>query len=153
MRAGTRAEDLQDQAGAIDHLGIPRLLKIALLHGREPVVDDDQADLLLFRRLLDALDHALADQCRGRQSPHRHRLREAHVEVDGARESDRLLELGVAVALVAGPMARSVRTEHCGDRGWSRRLLWRALALVVSVALDVVCQISLRLCLRRTTGR
>jgi hypothetical protein len=52
MRAGARAEDLQDQAGAVDHLGVPRLLEIALLHGREPVVDDDQADLLLFRRLL-----------------------------------------------------------------------------------------------------
>src|SRR6185312_10886805 len=98
------------------------------------------------------LDHALAEQGRGRQPAQRHRLDELDVEIDRTRQPDRLLELGVAAALIRIPKARAIGTEHRSDRGGSRRLVRSTLALVVSVTLEVLCQISLRLCLRRTTG-
>ncbi len=101
MRAGAGAEDLQDETGAVDDLGIQRLLEIALLHGRQPVVDNDQPDPLLLHRLLHALDHALADQRGGRDTAQRHGLGQAHIEVDGAGQADCLLELGVTIAFLA----------------------------------------------------
>jgi hypothetical protein len=53
---GALAEDLQDQAGAVEHLAAPGLLQVALLHRAQGVIDDGQRDV------------ALADQ--RRQLPH-----------------------------------------------------------------------------------
>src|ERR1700722_7372523 len=92
MGAGARAKDFQDQAGAIDDLGLPAPLQVALLHRRQRAVDDDQADLLLGDRLAQRIDAALAEQ-RSRYGPREaHDLAADHVEVDGAREADRLVE-------------------------------------------------------------
>src|SRR5690606_32308507 len=43
-------EDLEDQPGAVEHLGVPCLFEVALLHGADGVVDDDETCL----RRLDA---------------------------------------------------------------------------------------------------
>ena len=43
--AGAAGEDLQDQAGPVDHLDLPGLLQVALLNGREAVVHHDDVGL------------------------------------------------------------------------------------------------------------
>ena len=49
MGARARAEDFEDQAGAVDDLGLPAPFEIALLHRAQRRVDDDQPDRR-FRR-------------------------------------------------------------------------------------------------------
>ena len=47
--AGHRAlaEDVQDQAGAVDHLAAPVPFQVALLHGAERRIDDGDGDLFI----------------------------------------------------------------------------------------------------------
>ena len=40
------AENLENQTGTVEDLGIPRGLKVALLDGRERMIDDDEHGLL-----------------------------------------------------------------------------------------------------------
>jgi hypothetical protein len=48
---GTFAEYFKDQAGAINNLGLNPVLQIALLHGRQPAVNDQQFSLVPFNQL------------------------------------------------------------------------------------------------------
>ena len=43
-RLSTLPENLEDQPSPVDDFGIPGALKIALLHRRKSVVDNDQTD-------------------------------------------------------------------------------------------------------------
>ncbi len=48
MGARALAEDFEDQPGAVDDLGLPASLEIALLHRRQCAVDHDEPDRVVF---------------------------------------------------------------------------------------------------------
>ena len=60
-RARAHREDIEDEGGAVDHLELELLLQVALLRGRELVVEDDGVGALL-----DAGVGHLAGACRRR---------------------------------------------------------------------------------------
>ena len=62
---GAAAEDFQDQPGAVDHLGVPGLLEIALLDRRQRAVDHHELDVVAGDQPGDLLDLALAEIGRG----------------------------------------------------------------------------------------
>jgi hypothetical protein len=52
------AEDLENESGAIEHLGSPCRLEIALLHRGERMIDDDEPGLLGAHEPCELLDFA-----------------------------------------------------------------------------------------------
>ena len=86
------AEDFQDQPGAIEHLGDPGLLEIALLHRRERGVQDHEPGRMGLYQPGDFFDLAFADECRRRDRGERHETRLDHFEIDCARKSDGFVE-------------------------------------------------------------
>ena len=90
--AGTLAEDLQDQAGAVEHLAAPGLLKVALLHRAQGVVDDGERRLALADQGGELRHLAGAEQRRRPRLRQRHDLLGHHVKFYGARQAGGLGE-------------------------------------------------------------
>ena len=63
--AGAPGEDVEDEPGAVEHLGAGRRLEGLLLGGGQVLVEDDGARAVAARRVGDFLDFAFADQERG----------------------------------------------------------------------------------------
>ncbi len=107
---GALAEDLQDQAGTVDDLGLPEPLEVALLHRRQGGVDHHELGGVDLQRLAELLGLARAEQ-RGRHLlAQRHGFGTGDLEVDRARETDRLGEPGRGRA--STDAAGLVRGEH-----------------------------------------
>ncbi len=147
LRLGALAEDFEDQAGAVEHLGRPRLFQIALLHRRQRAIHHHETDLVRFDEPGNLLDLALADIGRGPDLVERDDAGLDHVEIDGEREPGRLLEprlrranraarAGFGLVLqvrsdhqrTAGGLARIVRgsdrPEFCIATAWLQRVSW-----------------------------
>jgi hypothetical protein len=81
--AGSAGEDLQDQAGAVHHLGFPGLFQVALLDRRQLVVDHDEVAAQLVGQVVDLLDLALAEQGSGHGAAQIGQLGPDHKQVQG----------------------------------------------------------------------
>ena len=95
MGARPRAENFEDQAGAVDDLGLPAPFEIALLHRAQRAVDDDEPDLVFADQPAQILDGPAAEQAAGARPRDPGDLGAHDVEVDGPRQTDRLLEPGL----------------------------------------------------------
>ena len=95
---GAAAEDFEDQPGAVEDLGVPGLLEIALLDRRQRAIHHHQFDLVPGDEPDDLLDLALAEIGRGPDLADRRDQRLRDRQIDGARQTDGFLEprLGIA---------------------------------------------------------
>ena len=115
------AEDFQDQPGAVEHLGVPRLLQVALLHRRERAIGNHDAGFEAFHKASDLVDLAGAHVGRGPDLADRHNAGLHDVEIDGAGEPDRLLQARIRRdARSAVRVQRSGAPERAADRDRSR---------------------------------
>jgi hypothetical protein len=134
-RTGAAAEDLQDQTGAVDHLGLERFLEVALLHGRQRGVDDDEGDLVRLRALGELGELALAEIGRGADLGEADEDGVDDVEIDGARQPLRLFaaRFGAARRTAVARRARGrIRADDQRSRPRRDRFLAPAGAFQVA---------------------
>src|SRR5579862_1591175 len=108
------AEDLQDERRAVEHLGVPGLLEIALLDRRELGVDDDDLGLERQRFRLDLVDLAAADQRRGHRTGERRDVAGDDAEPDRDGQPDGLFETRLSVAVERALASLRLDMEHEG---------------------------------------
>ena len=114
MSARAGAENLKDQSGAVDNLGLPAPFKIALLHRAQRRVNDNKPDLVFRDNRAQRLDVPGAEQgCRYGASQS-DGLGAHNIQIDGTRQSDRFFETGIKRALW--------RPRNCGSDGICRRM-------------------------------
>src|SRR5690606_33902123 len=63
MRAFT--ENFENKPRPVEDLEVPRLFEVALLHGAEMPIDNDESGFEFFEKPLQLLNLAFADQCGG----------------------------------------------------------------------------------------
>src|SRR3954451_24694074 len=91
---GAAAEDFEDQPGAVEHLGVPGLLEIALLDRRQRAIHYHEFDVMPADEPNDLLHLALAEGGRWPNLADRGNQRVGDSEVDRAREANGFLQPG-----------------------------------------------------------
>src|SRR5581483_1203001 len=114
MRASALREDVEYQAGAIEHAARDHLFEVAFLRGGKFVIDDDQVRARARHRLLDLLGLALADKARGVRPLARAENRAAYLGAGGFRQLMQLFDLAVA------GMARKTHMHQQRPFAWAR---------------------------------
>ena len=83
-----RPKNLQDQAGSVEHLGVPGLFQIALLHRRQCAVHDHDAGCIAFWfERGNLLDLAFAEVGGGPHRVEHHQAGLFDIESNGARKA------------------------------------------------------------------
>ena len=90
MLCARSREDFENEPGPVENLGVPGFLKVALLDGRERVIDDDDLRVLRLHDGADFLDLARSEQRCGAHLGQWHRPGEADFEADSLGEARRL---------------------------------------------------------------
>ena len=96
---GALGEDVEDQAGAVQHADIEALFQVALLGGGQRMIEDDDFELVVLHGQADLIRLAAADEVSGvgrrpLAGNGRNRLCSR-----GTREQRQLLDTGSKVAL------------------------------------------------------
>src|SRR5580698_2979093 len=103
---GAAPEDFENESGAIEDLGVPGLLQVALLDRRQRAVHDHEFGLVTRDETCDLLDLTLAEIGRGRDLADRRYQGLRNRQVDGARQPSRLFEARLGAADDMGFLAR-----------------------------------------------
>ena len=145
------AKDFENEPGSVENLGVPGFLQIALLDGRQRVVDDDNLRLLRTDDGADFLDLARSEQRCGAQLRQRHRTGEADFEADSLCKALRFRQ---ALGRRQKVSHRRLRLRHLPDgnghdsaRGPGRKPKRRKVRLLgAAVRLALLCVKLLQRC-------
>ena len=116
LAARVLGEDVEDQRDAVDDVDLEQLLEVALLRGRELVVEDHEVDVERVGELLQLLGLARTDVGRGvgRVAPLQHEL--DRLGAGGVGEARQLLERRFGGFDVARADARCRRAARAAGR-------------------------------------
>ena len=114
-RARAPAENFENETGAVEHLGVPGLFQIALLHRRERAIHHHDAGFETFDEAGDLLDLALAEIGRRMQRAEHDDAGLLDGKIDGARQPDRFVELGLGRSLGRIDAARGAPQHRLDD--------------------------------------
>ena len=90
--ARAAAENFQNQARAIQHLGVPGAFQVALLHRRYDGVDNDDVCVVVFGEFRHLVDLALPEQRARARVAHLHGRHGADVEIERFSEAAGFLQ-------------------------------------------------------------
>jgi hypothetical protein len=137
--SGALAEDLEDQPGAIQHLGAGFLFQVALLDRVQGGIDEQELDLLLLGPPGNVLDMPAADEGRRLDLAHLGDLGEHDLDTDGAGQA---FELGLAgFDAMGGGAAADVGNDQA-DAGRGATLVYECLraALAGGLVVELIAQ-------------